>query len=207
MRGASRAGRLARFASGTGPLVQGRSADLLLGSPVMAVPSPELHPALGPVKFLLGTWRGTGQGSYPTIESFSYVEEISFGHVGKPFLAYSQRTRHAETNLPLHAETGYWRMVGPCDLEVVLAHPTGILESFVGVVESTVEAADYGGDHGGVHRIELQCDQIVRSPTAVSVTETKRVFTIEGDALTYDVSMAAADQPLTHHLTAHLIKV
>ena len=32
-----------------------------------------LHPALTAVTGLIGTWRGEGQGEYPTIEPFSYT--------------------------------------------------------------------------------------------------------------------------------------
>ena len=71
--------------------------------------SPPAHPDLAPLAALLGTWRGEGEGSYPTIEPFRYSEEISFTQVGKPFLAYRQATVNLATGLPAHAEAGYWR--------------------------------------------------------------------------------------------------
>ena len=166
----------------------------------MTETGPPLHEALEPLRFLLGTWRGAGAGSYPTIADFGYLEEITFGHVGKPFLAYGQKTRHAETNLPLHAESGYWRSTGggpTPDVELVLAHPTGILESLAGTFEPTAS--------GGI--ITLACPAVTRTATAVDVGETTRRFAIDGDTLTYDVAMAAVGVPLTHHLSAELHRV
>ncbi len=154
---------------------------------------PDLHPAIEPIAYLLGTWRGTGAGTYPTIDDFSYNEEITFGHVGKPFLAYGQKTRHAETDLPLHAETGYWRLIDGRDVEVVLSHPTGIMELQVG------SHAD------GV--FDLHSHAMVGSPTAKSVTEVHRRFEVSGDDLRYTVAMAAVGLELTHHLAAELRRV
>lgn len=150
--------------------------------------------------FLLGTWRGTGEGSYPTIEPFAYTEEITFGHVGKPFLAYGQKTRRLDPGgsadgAPLHAESGYWR---PGDvIEVVLAHPTGLLESLSG----RFIPAEGGGT------FELRCPAVLTTASAVEVTATERRIVVDGDTLTYDVAMAAVGQPLTHHLSATLQRV
>lgn len=159
--------------------------------------APELHPDLEPLRALLGTWAGPGSGSYPTIEPFAYNEEITFGHVGKPFLAYGQKTRDATIGLPLHAETGYWRPAGPGQLEVVLSHPSGLLELQLGTVEP--------GTGGGLV-IELASSAVVGTPTAKSVTAVHRRFELsdDGQVVTYDLSMAAMGQPMTHHLHAEL---
>ena len=64
---------------------------------------------------------GSGHGEYPTIVSFDYDEEITFSHVGKPFVSYVQRTTLAATGLPAHAETGYLRAVGDDAYEFVIS--------------------------------------------------------------------------------------
>jgi hypothetical protein len=159
------------------------------------VSAPAIHPDIEPLAFLLGTWRGTGHGEYPTIEPFDYVEEVVFGHVGKPFVAYQQRTRHAVTDLPLHAESGYLRPTGSrpdgaIGVELVLAHPSGLLELALGTVQAT--------------ELALATQSVTRTPTAKEVSAVERDVHVDRDVLRYDVRMAAVGVPLTHHLTAEL---
>jgi hypothetical protein len=157
-----------------------------------------LHPELEPLRGLVGIWRGSGAGSYPTIDPFEYTEEVTFGHVGKPFLAYGQKTRDAGSGLPLHVETGYWRPTADGGLEVVIVQPTGITEVLVGRLE-----AGPGSDVV----TDLRSASVVTTPTAKSVTEVHRRFELRGDELTYELAMAAVGQPLTHHLRATLQRV
>ena len=142
---------------------------------------------------LLGTWSGAGRGEYPTITTFDYDETVTFGHVGKPFLAYAQRTTAADDGRPLHAETRLPPDAGG-HLELVLAHPFGITE----VEEGTLTVVE------GSLVLELVATAIGRTTTAKEVTEIERSFHLDGDELTYEVRMAAVGQPLQHHLGAVL---
>jgi hypothetical protein len=154
---------------------------------------PELHTGIDALAPLLGTWSGGGQGDYPTIEPFAYVEEVTFGHTGKPFLTYAQRTR-SEAGQPLHAETGYLRVPSPTRLELIVAHPTGITE----IDEGTLTEND------GELRIDVHSTTIGLSTSAKDVMALRRSFIISGDELRYTVLMAAVGQPLVHHLSATL---
>lgn len=152
--------------------------------------SPSLHPNLERLSWLVGTWRGRGVGEYPTIDDFGYVEEIAFGHVGKPFLSYVQRTRDSTSNLPLHAEAGYIRVGDAGELELVIAQPSGIVELHEGVLDDRTLTFRATGVHV--------------TATAKSVTDVLRTLTVVDDELRYEVSMAAVGLPLTHHLAATL---
>ncbi len=150
-----------------------------------------MHPDLAPIAFLLGTWRGDGTGVYPTIADFAYGEEVRFSEVGKPFLAYTQRTWALDDGRPLHAEMGYWRPQPAGRLEVVLAHPTGVTE----IQEGTVSE----------DRIDLTATVIGRSASAKEVAALRRTFERTApDILRYEVAMAAVGQPLQVHLSAEL---
>ncbi|GMN55513.1 hypothetical protein TIFTF001_024641 [Ficus carica] len=69
-------------------------------------PPGAIHPAIEPLSFLLGKWRGHGEGGFPTINSFSYGEELLFSHSGKkPVIAYAQKTWKLSSGEPMHAES------------------------------------------------------------------------------------------------------
>jgi len=148
----------------------------------------DLNPALKPVEFLLGVWRGQGEGQYPTITPFRYREEIRFSHNGKPFLAYTQRTEAIDTGQPMHGEAGYMRLVGDGRVEFVIAQPIGYAEISLGRVDG--------------QRVDVECTSVGRTPTAKPVTSISRSLWLEGDTLHYELKMGMEGTPLMRHLTA-----
>jgi hypothetical protein len=149
------------------------------------------HPDLDELAFLIGTWTGSGHGEYPTIEPFDYHEEITITPLpGKPALVYHQRTRRPDSGEPLHSETGYFRWGGAGRAELVLASPTGIVEI-------------HGGSIDGTH-LHLRSLVVEGAPTAVEVTDVERHIQVDGDLMTYRMSMAAVGQALQVHLRANL---
>ncbi len=154
----------------------------------------DLHPDLAALAPLLGTWSGQGAGKYPTIPPFDYLEEVVFAHVGKPFLAYGQKTKAAADGKPLHAETGYLRVPQPGRIEMVLAHPSGITEIEVGTYSVS----------GGLIEMQMSTTSVGLTPSAKEVTALGRSFRIDGDELSYTVQMGAVGQPLQDHLSAVL---
>lgn len=160
--------------------------------------APALHDRLEPLSFLVGTWRGLGVVGYPTVEERRYEQELVFAHDGRPFLEYTSRTWILDEDgrrvRPAAREAGWWRPgTQPRDVEVLLAHPTGIVEVYVGEVVFS--------------KIELRTDVVARTETAKPVTALHRLYgLVEGD-LAYAVDLAAVGQPLQPHLSARLGRV
>lgn len=151
------------------------------------------HKALDSLAFLLGTWRGEGKGDYPNIADFTYREETSFWHAGKPWLGYLQRTWSLEDDTPMHSEAGYWRPTKEGAVEVVLAHAFGLTEVQTGTVRGT--------------RVEVASTSIMATPSAKQVSRLLRTVEVAGDVLTYEVQMAYGDVALQRHLGAELRRI
>jgi THAP4-like, heme-binding beta-barrel domain len=162
----------------------------------LAQPPPE-HEALAPLRFLLGRWEGAGVVGYPTIDSANFGQEITFSHNGKPFLIYTSRTwlldEKGQIGRPLATETGYWRPQPENQLEVLLVHPTGISEIYLGEVTGA--------------KIEMATDAVMRTATAKEVTAGRRLYGLVGTDLGWAYDMAAVGQPLQPHASAQLKRV
>jgi hypothetical protein len=152
------------------------------------------HPALGALARLVGVWSGAGEGHYPTIAPFTYREEVTFGHDGRPVLRYSQRTWRTDSDTPMHVEAGYLRAPVDGTVELVIAQPTGMAEVallHVGEVESRLV-------------LDGARSQPLRTPSAKEVLDVRRRFELEGDELRYDLWMSFAGHIDVHHLRAVL---
>ena len=208
--GSAAEGSAAEGSAAEGSAAEGSAAD----EEVAEIQLPPEHPAIAPLSFLLGRWKGTGKGDYPTIKPFNFFQEVTFSHIGKPYLIYSSRTwRLAEDERGellkdengdpireerLAMETGFWRPQPEGKVEVLLSHPTGITEI-------------YAGEFRSMTSIELVTDAVARTATAKPYTAGKRLYGLvpsqirEGEKdLAYAFDMAAMGRPLTPHLWAVL---
>jgi len=160
----------------------------------MTEPVPTVHALLGPLAALVGTWRGEGHGAYPTIEPFTYREEVVFAHDGRPVLSYRQRTWRSDTDAPMHVESGFLRAPVDGQVEFIVAQPTGLSE----IARFTLT-----GD-----RDELVLDggrsELLRSPSAKAVADVRRRLRVAGGELHYDLWMTYAGHEDVHHLRASL---
>lgn len=156
---------------------------------------PDLHPALGALAALVGTWSGEGEGHYPTIPPFSYRETVVFSAAaGRPVLAYSQRTWRAGTDEPLHGESGWLRGQLDGGAELVVAQPTGFAEASVLALREEDGALVLDGGR----------TPLLRTPAARPVVDLRRRFVLAGDELRYDLWMTWAGHEDEHHLRAVL---
>jgi hypothetical protein len=155
-----------------------------------------LHPNLHKFAWLLGTWQGNGEGSYPTIEPFEFGWEVLFQQDGRPFMHYMARSWivDAEGNHVRDAaqETGFFRCFEDGSVELLLTHNTGISELYLGTVDGA--------------KLQLTTDAVLRTQTAQEYVAGSRLYgLVEGD-LWFAFDMAAMGQPLQPHLWGKLVR-
>ncbi len=158
---------------------------------------PNLPRDLAPLAWLIGTWEGAGVVGYPTIESANFGQEIICSHDGRPFLRWESRTwlldAAGEKVRPLATELGFWRPVEGGEVELLLAHPTGIVELYYGKAEPA--------------KIEVRTDGVLRSAHAKDYKASSRLYGLVNSNLMWAMDMAAMDQKLQSHVSAELKRV
>ncbi len=157
----------------------------------------DLPTPLVPLAWLIGRWEGAGVVGYPTTESANFGQEIEFRHDGRPFLHYRSQAWALDDEgnrvRPLASEVGFWRPGPDGDLEVLLTHPTGYVEIYVGSVEGP--------------RVNLHTDLVARTPTAKEYTAASRMYGLVESDLMWVMDMAAVGQPMQSHASAQLKRV
>lgn len=152
---------------------------------------------LAPLAWLMGRWEGAGVVGYPTMESLNFGQEIECFHDGRPFLHWRSTTwilDHAgEKVRPAGTETGYWRPFEDGEVELLLAHPTGIVEMYYGKAEPA--------------KVQLATDGVLRSPRAKEYNSAQRMYGLVNSDLMWVMDMAAVGQPMKSHASAQLKRV
>jgi hypothetical protein len=157
-----------------------------------------------PLSWLIGSWVGVGLGTYPTIEDFRFGQEVVFSCDGRPFINYVSRSwlldEEGERIKPLAIESGYWRPQPDNNIELLLAHPNGVAEIYVGTTEVL------GLDDAKITsaRAVLKTDVVTRTESAKPYTQGERLYGLFDSQLVWTFDMAAMGQPMQNHLSAKL---
>lgn len=141
------------------------------------------------LSFLIGTWRGQGEGGFPSAEDFAYTEEMTFTDAGEGVIVYREQAWDAEGE-PIHSETGYLRALDDGSVDLALAYPFGVSEVMEGLVEGT--------------KLTLASTSVGVTTHGEPVTGLTRVMEVDRGALEYETLMATPMQTMARHLKGTL---
>lgn len=137
------------------------------------------------------------------------AQELIISHDGRPFLTHVSRTwqlnEQGERIKPLAVESGFWRPRPENEVEFLLAHPTGFLESWFGKV--TVTGIEEVGETAIISgaRVILELDAMVRTASAKEVTSGQRMYgLVEGGDLGWVYDMQIPSTAMTSHASFRL---
>lgn len=164
-------------------------------------------PELAAVSWLIGSWVGVGVGGYPSVAEFRFAQEITFSNDGRPVLGYVSRSWLLDDDgnrvRPLAAESGFWRARPENRVEVLMAHPAGYSEVWLG----QVSVAEISGDQITRAKIELTTDVVARTESAKDYSAGVRIYGLVDGDLLWAFDMAAMGHPMQSHLSARLVRV
>jgi hypothetical protein len=146
------------------------------------------------LSLLHGTWEGSGQGKYPTIDAFEYSETTRFEFDARyPVVHYEQRTVLSDGE-PSHWESGFVRWLEDGTVEMSSAQDGGRVE----VLRGPLIELDDG------FRLELESEVLGHDDRLI---RTSRVIELRGERLGYEMKMSTTttDTPeFQTHLSAEL---
>ena len=153
-----------------------------------------INPQLTPLAWMIGHWEGTGNGQAGGRE-FEYSVTADFTENGGNYLHYIMQLFETDEDgrptMSLGMETGFWRPQSDGSVELILVHPEGYIEIYVGKIDGA--------------KIELTTDVVARTVTADEpVTGGQRLYgNVESDLLfTHD--RGTTEQELGPFLWARL---
>lgn len=163
---------------------------------------PSLPASLVPLSWLVGRWEGAGVLASAEAGEAQVGQEVEITADPRGFLAHRSQLWRLDPDgtrtEPLDTESGYWRTAAEqseptrpgVDVELLLAHPTGVVEVFVGRVLGT--------------RLELVTDAVVRTSGGPDYTAARRTYgQVEGDLL-WVQDVASSTEPLHARVSARL---
>ena len=153
-------------------------------------------------------------------ESMQVAQELTISHDGRPFLIHFSRTwevnSKGEKIRPLAMESGFWRSSGIAQVELVLAHPTGVAETWHGemdmvqflnndIATETLVTARIIMNNGSQFK---ERESLLHTKTATPFTGGVRTYVMpQPDILGWVYDMETAETPLTSHSSFKLNKV
>ncbi|OXB83487.1 UNVERIFIED_CONTAM: hypothetical protein H355_006334 [Colinus virginianus] len=180
------------FELGVIQMEQSRSTNLPSSSFPLSTETPQLNPVMEPLSWMLGTWLSDppGDGTFPTMKPFQYLEEVHISHVGQPMLNFSFNAFHPDTRKPMHRECGFIRLKPDTNkVAFISAQNTGLVE---------VEEGEVNGQELSIASHSIARISFAKKPHVEQIT---RKFRLNSDGkLEQTVSMATTTQPMTQHL-------
>lgn len=156
-----------------------------------------MHLDCAPLAWMIGSWAGAGVVGYPSIDSRNFGQEIEVTHDGRPFLMWTSRTwlldEQGNKEAPSAVETGFWRPQPEGGVELLLAHPTGIVEMYYGETSPA--------------KVEVRTDGVIRSAQAKEYAAAHRLYGYVNGNMMWVMDMSATGHEMTSHVSAELKRV
>jgi hypothetical protein len=157
-----------------------------------------MRPELLGLAWMIGHWEGTGNGHHLGGDEFEFTATVDVAENGGAYLSYVMQIFVTDDEgRPIQAlgmETGFWRPKANGEVEVVIAHPEGVAEIYLGKIEGA--------------KIELTTDVVARTVTAdIPLSGGHRLYgNVESD-LMFAYDAGTTEYPIQPYLWARLRRV